>query len=125
MSSLVLPSGLKQSDNHSGVQPSTSIVSCLSARASCEGRRARSARSASCASCASLRLLHPDERPASLRSRCLGPRADGGPNDKASLTISSQEQGGERGKLNCQREKRGGVEEREGWDEVVVVGGLV
>jgi len=48
---------------------------------------------------------------------------DGGPNDKASLTISSQEQGGERGKLNCQREKRGGVEEREGWDEVVVVGG--
>ena len=31
---------------------------------------------------------------------------DGGPNDKASLTISRQEQGGERGKLNCQREKR-------------------
>ncbi|KAA8592706.1 hypothetical protein FQN60_018161, partial [Etheostoma spectabile] len=38
--------------------------------------------------------------------RCLGPRVDGGPNDKASLTISRQEQGGERGKLNCQREKR-------------------
>lgn len=31
---------------------------------------------------------------------------DGGPNDKASLTISRQEQGGERGKLNCQGEKR-------------------
>lgn len=38
--------------------------------------------------------------------RYLGPRVDGGPNDKASLTISRQEQGGERGKLNCQREKR-------------------
>lgn len=33
-------------------------------------------------------------------------RVDGGPNDKASLTISRQKQGGERGKLNCQREKR-------------------
>lgn len=39
-------------------------------------------------------------------------RRVGGPNDKASLTISRQEQGGERGKLNCQRgeEKRGGAE---------------
>lgn len=37
---------------------------------------------------------------------------DGGPNDKASLTISRQEQGGERGKLNCQEreEKRGGLQ---------------
>lgn len=43
---------------------------------------------------------------------------DGGPSDKASLTISRQEQGGERGKLNCQEreEERGGVEERRGQD---------
>ncbi len=39
---------------------------------------------------------------------------DGGPNDKASLTISRQEQGGERGKLNCQREKRREEEWRRG-----------
>lgn len=46
--------------------------------------------------------------------RYLGPRVDGGPNDKASLTISRQEQGGERGKLNCQREKRREEERRRG-----------
>lgn len=41
---------------------------------------------------------------------------DGGPNDKASLTISRQEQGGERGEIELseREEKRGGVEERGG-----------
>lgn len=48
----------------------------------------------------------------------LWPKASGGPNDKASLTISRQEHGGERGKLNCQGEKRGEEEHRrEGWRE--------
>lgn len=51
---------------------------------------------------------------------------DGGPNDKASLTISRQEQGGERGKLNCQREKRREEEWRreEGRMEVEWWGGV-
>lgn len=42
---------------------------------------------------------------------------DGGPNDKASLTISRQEQGGERGEIELseREERRGGVEERRGW----------
>lgn len=48
--------------------------------------------------------------------RSLRLRASGGSNDKASLTISRQEQGGERGKLNCQREKRREEEcRRKGW----------
>lgn len=48
--------------------------------------------------------------------RWLWPKASGGPNDKASLTISRQEHGGEWGKLNCQGEKRGEEEcWRGGW----------
>lgn len=48
--------------------------------------------------------------------RWLWPKASGGPNDKASLTISKQKQGGEWRKLNCQGEKRGKEEcRRGGW----------
>lgn len=89
---------------------------------------------------ASLVMAHSDERPALLcvtsclsgclqsqitfwhsgllsqTPRSLRLRASGGSNDKASLTISRQEQGGERGKLNCQREKRREEEcRRKGW----------